>query len=149
MIQSLKKTVATAGARGLLDGISGTWLRQMTYSICRFWAYDQSKKLIGADAKSPAWKLAIAGSMGKRSLVAALSIWLLMIATAGGIAGMVGNPGEIMMVRMQADMAKPPEKRLNYKHSIDGLIRVSLILAVAGGSSLGHTICVDDTRGGL
>lgn len=28
------------------------------------------------------------------------------------------------MVRMQADMAKPPEKRLNYKNSIDGLIRV-------------------------
>jgi dicarboxylate transporter 10 len=104
----------------------------MTYSICRFWAYDQSKKLIGADAKSPAWKLAIAGSMGKRSLVVALSIRLLMITTAGGIAGMVGNPGEIMMVRMQADMAKPPEKRLNYKHSIDGLIRVSLISAVAG-----------------
>lgn len=46
------------------------------------------------------------------------------VCVAGGIAGCVGNPGEIMMVRMQADMAKPPEKRLNYKNSIDGLIRV-------------------------
>jgi len=107
MISSLRKTVAAGGVRGLFDGISGTWLRQMTYSICRFWAYDQSKKILGADNKSPAWKLALAGSM------------------AGGIAGMVGNPGEIMMVRMQADMAKPPEKRLNYKHSIDGLIRMT------------------------
>lgn len=48
MINSLRKTVRTAGMRGLFDGISGTWLRQLTYSICRFWAYDESKKLIGA-----------------------------------------------------------------------------------------------------
>lgn len=107
MIASIKKTYMTGGARGLFDGISGTWLRQMSYSICRFWAYDESKKMLGANAQSPAWKLALAGGM------------------AGGIAGTIGNPGEIMMVRMQADMAKPPEKRLNYKNSIDGLIRMT------------------------
>lgn len=106
MIESIRKTVRTAGARGLFDGISGTWMRQMSYSLCRFWAYDESKKLIGAGKDSPAWKLAAAGSM------------------AGGIAGLVGNPGEIIMVRMQADMAKPPEKRLNYKHCFDGLFRM-------------------------
>ena len=36
------------GVRGLFDGISGTWMRQMSYSMCRFWAYDESKKLLGA-----------------------------------------------------------------------------------------------------
>ncbi|CDO76207.1 hypothetical protein BN946_scf184819.g7 [Trametes cinnabarina] len=106
MLQSIAKTVRTAGVLGLFDGISGTWLRQMTYSVCRFWAYDESKKLIGATEKSPAWKLALAGSM------------------AGGIAGFVGNPGEIIMVRMQGDFAKPPEKRLNYRHALDGLYRM-------------------------
>ncbi|KAL1938752.1 hypothetical protein VTO73DRAFT_11355 [Trametes versicolor] len=106
MIQSIRKTVRTAGPLGLLDGISGTWLRQMTYSVCRFWAYDESKKLLGANEKSPAWKLALAGSM------------------AGGIAGVVGNPGEIIMVRMQGDFAKPPEKRLNYRNCLDGLYRM-------------------------
>jgi hypothetical protein len=45
---------------------------------------------------------------------------------AGGIAGFVGNPGEIIMVRMQGDKGKPPEKRFNYKHSIDALFRVCL-----------------------
>ena len=64
MIASLKKTVRTAGYRGLFDGISGTWMRQMSYSVCRFWAYDESKKLLGAGPQSPAWKLALAGSMG-------------------------------------------------------------------------------------
>lgn len=43
MVESLKKTVRTAGVRGLFDGISGTWMRQMSYSMCRFWAYDESK----------------------------------------------------------------------------------------------------------
>ncbi|KAG2004784.1 dicarboxylic acid transporter, variant 2 [Coprinopsis cinerea AmutBmut pab1-1] len=106
MIQSIKKTVRTAGVRGLFDGISGTWLRQMTYSICRFWAYDESKKIVGAGKDAPAWKLALAGSM------------------AGGIAGLVGNPGEIVMVRLQGDFAKPPEKRFNYKHCFDALFRM-------------------------
>nr|VWO95703.1 Zn(2)-C6 fungal-type domain-containing protein [Ganoderma boninense] len=107
MINSLKKTVRTAGVRGLFDGISGTWFRQMTYSVCRFWAYDESKKLIGADAKSPAWKLALAGSM------------------------------EILMVRLQGDFAKPPEKRLNYKNCIDGLFRM---IREEGLSSLGRGV---------
>lgn len=31
---------------------------------------------------------------------------------------------EILMVRMQGDFAKPPEKRLNYKNSIHGLYRM-------------------------
>ncbi|CAE6440705.1 unnamed protein product [Rhizoctonia solani] len=65
--------------RGLFDGISGTLFRQMTYSLCRFWAYDESKKIVHS---------------------------------------------EILMVRMQGDFAKPPEKRLNYKHCFDGLYKM-------------------------
>jgi len=53
-----------SGVRGLFDGISGTWMRQMSYSMCRFWAYDESKKILGAGKDAPAWKLAAAGSMG-------------------------------------------------------------------------------------
>ena len=48
MIESMRKTVRTAGVRGLFDGITGTWMRQMSYSLCRFWAYDESKKIVGA-----------------------------------------------------------------------------------------------------
>ncbi|KAI0051573.1 mitochondrial carrier [Auriscalpium vulgare] len=106
MIESMRKTIRTAGVRGMFDGITGTWLRQMSYSVCRFWAYDESKKIVGAGPNAPAWKLAAAGSM------------------AGGIAGFVGNPGEIVMVRMQGDFAKPPEKRFNYKHGLDALFRM-------------------------
>jgi len=106
MIESIKKTYRTAGTRGLFDGISGTWMRQMSYSMCRFWAYEESKKYLGAGKDAPAWKLALAGSM------------------AGGIAGMVGNPAEIVMVRLQGDFAKAPEKRFNYKNCFDALFRM-------------------------
>jgi len=119
MIESIKKTVKTAGIRGLFDGISGTWLRQMSYSMCRFWAYDESKKLLDAGKDAPAWKLVVAGSM------------------AGGIAGFVGNPGEIVMVRLQGDFAKPPEKRFNYKHCFDALFRM---VREEGFGSLGRGI---------
>ncbi|CAE6514033.1 unnamed protein product [Rhizoctonia solani] len=107
MIASIKKTLQTAGVRGLFDGISGTLFRQMTYSLCRFWAYDESKKIVHkGSGPMPGWKMALAGTM------------------AGGIAGIVGNPGEILMVRMQGDFAKPPERRLNYKHCFDGLYKM-------------------------
>jgi len=117
MFASIQKTVRTAGVLGLFDGITGTWMRQMSYSLCRFWAYDESKKLIGAGPGAPAYKLALAGSM------------------AGGIAGLVGNPAEIIMVRLQGDFAKPPEKRLNYKNCFDGLFRM---IREEGWSSLGR-----------
>ena len=113
MIESMKKTVQTAGAfvkllikplinlcfgtlgvRGLFDGISGTWLRQMSYSMCRFWAYDESKKILGAGKDAPPWKLAAAGSMGACfPVLLFLSIPLIWMYIAGGIAGFVGNPG--------------------------------------------------------
>ncbi len=53
-----------AGPRGLFDGISGTLLRQMSYSLCRFWAYDESKKIVAPGKNPAAWRLALAGSMG-------------------------------------------------------------------------------------
>jgi len=119
MISSLQNNFRSAGVRGLFDGITGTWMRQMSYSVCRFWAYDESKKLLGAGANAPAWKLAAAGSM------------------AGAIAGLVGNPAEIIMVRLQADAAKPIEKRLNYKHCFDGLYKM---IRDEGASSLARGV---------
>jgi hypothetical protein len=38
---------------------------------------------------------------------------------------MISLKTEIVMVRLQGDFAKPPEKRFNYKHCFDALFRVS------------------------
>lgn len=98
----------TPGFRGLYDGLTGTLLRQMTYSLMRFAAYDHIKaELHQGPGPPPAWKLALAGSC------------------AGGMAGMIGNPAELIMVRMQADRGKPDAQRYNYRNSIQGLYRMA------------------------
>lgn len=108
MIKSIQKTIASNGVRGLFDGLTGTLLRQMTYSMMRFAVYDEAKKAVHTGpGPVPAYKMALAGSI------------------AGGVAGVLGNPAELMMVRMQADKAKPPEKRYNYRNSVQGLYRMT------------------------
>lgn len=80
----------------------------MTYSMMRFAAYDAIKaKLHDGPGAPPAWKMAVAGSC------------------AGGIAGVLGNPAELMMVRMQADRGKPEGQRYNYRNSVQGLYRMA------------------------
>ncbi|WRT70519.1 uncharacterized protein IL334_007517 [Kwoniella shivajii] len=108
MIQSLRKTIRNNGTRGLFDGLTGTLLRQMTYSMTRFAAYDWAKAEVHkGSGPPPAYKMALAGSM------------------AGGIAGIVGTPFETLMVRMQADKAKPIEQRYNYRNSVQGFFRMT------------------------
>lgn len=43
---------------------------------------------------------------------------------AGGIAGRVGNPTEVVLVRMCADGAKLTAQRFGYTNAIQGLMRV-------------------------
>lgn len=106
---SSRWTQLTPGIRGLYDGLTGTLLRQMTYSLMRFAAYDAIKaKLHDGPGAPPAWKMALAGSC------------------AGGIAGVLGNPAELMMVRMQADRGKPVGQRYNYRNSVQGLYRMAV-----------------------
>jgi dicarboxylate transporter 10 len=36
----------------------------MSYSMCHFWVYNESKKPLSTGKDAPAWKLVLAGSMG-------------------------------------------------------------------------------------
>ncbi|KAF2345347.1 Mitochondrial substrate/solute carrier [Trinorchestia longiramus] len=46
-------------------------------------------------------------------------------AVAGACGGFVGTPGDMVNVRMQNDVKLPLDQRRNYKHAIDGLVRVA------------------------
>lgn len=87
----------------------------MTYSTVRFGVYEElktmfpSKPLPGETVPQPPSML---------KLLAASSF-------AGFLGGFAGNPGDVLNVRMQSDLAKPPEQRRNYKHALDGLIRMT------------------------
>jgi solute carrier family 25 (mitochondrial dicarboxylate transporter), member 10 len=47
-----------------------------------------------------------------------------MASTSGFLGGIAGNPADILNVRMQNDASLPAADRRNYKHAIDGLIRM-------------------------
>jgi solute carrier family 25 (mitochondrial dicarboxylate transporter), member 10 len=48
-----------------------------------------------------------------------------MASVSGFLGGVAGNPGDVLNVRMQHDAALPLSERRNYKHALDGLIRMA------------------------
>ncbi|XP_031632012.1 mitochondrial dicarboxylate carrier [Contarinia nasturtii] len=102
ILQLTGKIIRERGVFALYNGLSASMLRQLTYSTTRFGLYEIGKEDYGK------------GFMGK-----------VMLAGASGAAGgFVGTPGDMINVRMQNDVKLPPEQRRNYKHAIDGLMRV-------------------------
>jgi dicarboxylate transporter 10 len=98
-----------AGIPSLWTGLSASILRQGTYSTARFGFHTYfSDKLLnytGAKKLSVTQNIACAG-------------------VAGGVAGLVGNPAEVILVRMCADGAKAPAQQFQYSNAIDALARV-------------------------
>lgn len=88
--------------------LSAALLRQMTYSMARFGIYEELKDKFTSPTSQPSF-LTLVG----------------MASVAGFAGGIAGNPGDVLNVRMQHDAALPLEQRRNYKHAIDGLIRMS------------------------
>ncbi|KID85701.1 dicarboxylate carrier protein [Metarhizium guizhouense ARSEF 977] len=99
----------SAGIPSLWGGLSASILRQGTYSTARFGLHNHlSSQLLqtsGRDRLPASWNIACAG-------------------VSGGIAGLIGNPTEVVLVRMCADGAKPARDRFRYSNPFVGLWRV-------------------------
>ncbi|KAF4982838.1 hypothetical protein FZEAL_1630 [Fusarium zealandicum] len=97
------------GIPSLWTGLSASILRQGTYSTARFGFHTYfSDKLLnytGAEKLSVSQNMACAG-------------------VAGGVAGIVGNPAEVILVRMCADGAKAPAQQFRYSNAFGALARV-------------------------
>jgi dicarboxylate transporter 10 len=52
-------------------------------------------------------------------------VLVAMASFSGFVGGIAGTPADVLNVRMQHDAALPVEKRRNYKHVVDGLIRMT------------------------
>jgi len=96
------------GVLSLMNGISASLLRQLTYSTTRFAIYDLVKNQLHANGTEldAYGKIALAGC-------------------AGFLGGFVGAPADLINVRLQNDLKLLPDERRNYKHAFDGLIKVS------------------------
>ncbi|XP_033213426.1 mitochondrial dicarboxylate carrier [Belonocnema kinseyi] len=101
------RVVKKQGIFALYNGLTASLLRQLTYSTTRFAFYEVGKQsLESPENPMPFYqKLVLAGLSG----------------AAGGV---VGTPGDLINVRMQNDVKVAPELRRNYKHALDGLVRV-------------------------
>ncbi|KAF1999149.1 mitochondrial carrier [Amniculicola lignicola CBS 123094] len=108
MLQMFVHIVKDNGVQGLYRGLTASQLRQLTYSMTRFGVYEELKDKFTTAEKQPSF-LTLVG----------------MSSISGFLGGVAGNPADILNVRMQHDAALPPEKRRNYKHAVDGLIRMT------------------------
>ena len=111
MFSLMVKTFRTEGPKGLYVGLTASLLRQMTYSVTRFGAYDKLKEMTmrnNADGK-PLGPLQMA----------------LCASAAGAAGGLAGNPADILLVRMTSDVNKKPAERYNYPNAISGLLRMT------------------------
>ncbi|KAJ6442155.1 mitochondrial dicarboxylate [Purpureocillium lavendulum] len=109
MLSTLSRFATRDGIPSLWAGLSASILRQGTYSTARFGIHAAlSESLLrrsGRDTLPLSWNVACAG-------------------LAGGLAGLIGNPTEVVLVRMCADGAKSPQDRFRYSNALVGLARV-------------------------
>lgn len=108
MLKALHTFAVRDGIRSLWSGLSASILRQTTYSTARFALYD----ILARN-----WQLRNGAKVSAGSTIACAGI-------AGGLAGMIGNPTEIVLVRMCADGVKAPAQKYLYPNAIRGLIRI-------------------------
>lgn len=95
------------GFAGVYSGLSAGLLRQATYSLTRFGVYEYLKEnVVPADKQS------------------SMAYLLPISMVSGGIGGVVGNPADIVNIRMQNDTGLAKDQRRNYKHAFDGVLRV-------------------------
>lgn len=101
--------VRTQGVLALYNGLSASVMRQLTYSTTRYGLYEVvTAELKKTNDPIPFYqKIAVA-------------------AAAGFVGGIVGNPADMVNVRMQNDVKMLDlAKRRNYNHVFDGLYRTA------------------------
>jgi solute carrier family 25 oxoglutarate transporter 11 len=102
-LHAIANVVRTEGVLNMYNGLSAALFRQVTYTTTRMGVFQYLLSL-SPDA-----------TFAHRIVYGAL---------AGGVAGVVGNPAEVVLVRMTADGRLPPEQRRNYRHVGDALVRI-------------------------
>ncbi|KAJ6626918.1 mitochondrial carrier domain-containing protein [Mycena sp. CBHHK59/15] len=121
----LRTSIQESGIRSVYTGLTASWLRQMSYSLVRLGTYEELKSRMSQNGRSSTLRLILAASF------------------AGGLGGIVGNPADIILVRMTSDSMRPPEKRYGYSNALTGLLSLAREEGIRG---LGRGLGTNTTR---
>lgn len=108
MMQMGASIFRSQGPLGLLKGVDASMARQLVYSGTRFGMYDLFK-----------------GLAGEKDGPLSMLTKVVCAAGAGAIGAFAGNPGDLAMVRMQADGKLPVEERRGYKNIFDAVAKIA------------------------
>lgn len=92
----------------IYSGLTASLLRQATYSTARFGIYEWLKE----------------SYVTKYNVQPTTSVLLPMSMLAGALGGLVGNPSDVVNIRMQNDSSLPVAQRRNYRNAFDGIFRI-------------------------
>lgn len=101
--------VTQEGPLKLYLGLTASLLRQATYLTARFGIYEFLKD-----------SYVDYSGIHKPST----AVLLPMSMTAGALGGLIGNPLDVVNIRMQNDLSLPVAERRNYHNAFDGLYRI-------------------------
>lgn len=123
LVSMFVSIIKNEGFFAIYSGLSAALLRQATYSTARFGVYEYLKQEAAQyyhQKYTPQAPLLDSGEYPNPPSFILLPISMI----AGAVGGFVGNPADIVNIRMQNDRSLPPADRRNYKNAIDGLIRI-------------------------
>lgn len=109
-LSAVASIIRQEGFFNLYNGLSAALLRQATYTSARMGFYNAVSQQLSVyyDGKPlPFYAKVLAGS------------------TAGALAGVVGCPAEVVLIRMTADGRLPVDQRRNYKNCFDAIARIA------------------------
>ncbi|KAH7028940.1 mitochondrial dicarboxylate carrier [Microdochium trichocladiopsis] len=104
--------MAEGGVLKLYQGLSAAILRSLVYGTMRLGLFSTFEKELARRARERGTTL----SFGERSLAG---------VGAGALAALVGNPTEVILIRMQADGLKPLSQQARYSSAFDALRRIA------------------------
>lgn len=108
LISMAVSIVKNEGVLKLYSGLTASLLRQATYSTVRFGVYEYLKEEYQSRYKHMPTTAAL----------------LPMSMISGALGGLVGNPSDVVNIRMQNDSTLPVSQRRNYRNAFDGIIRI-------------------------
>ncbi|CAI5760607.1 unnamed protein product [Candida verbasci] len=109
LISMIYQIITKEGFFKIYSGLTASLLRQATYSTTRFGIYEFLKEEYIEYSHNPK---------------PATGILLPISMISGALGGLVGNPSDVVNIRMQNDSTLPKEQRRNYKNAFDGIYKI-------------------------